>query len=313
MILSAQIFDTFDRCERRSAFEQEYEVVTISPLGLLYKAVEESLVAVNPLEGIGFAINQACSRYDVNSGELSPLSAVRHVESMAEVIGLALREKFGQAQRIPNFRIGEHEWQSNLFEIRGELHRLVLASHLDDDSLRSYAHSWQTIGELAVVERPVNLTIVIIGHQRGGRRHSHWAKGFQHPVQKSIRFSPRKRDDGFTGNWKTFWREQSNIGPDTWLNQMRNDGVLGELIVSRRVAYRADDARMAQAKADMLALAERIPLASQESPMRRSSCDELGRGACPWQPVCYSSETVQVSALPRLYRIREMPLVEQAG
>jgi hypothetical protein len=302
MIVSSRLFDTFDRCPRRLAFERDYEPRNISPLGLLYAAVEAAL------EGGSYsdAILDITQRLDVSAGDLSPISVVRHVESMAEVISMALNAKLGHMRRLAPVSLGDHQWQSNLFEDRsGFLHRLILASHMDDDSLRSYAHSWGTIGELAALERPIILTIVIVGAQRGGRRHSAWSKGFLHPIQKVLRFQQRKKADGFTQGWKECWREQTEIKAATWLDRMRLDEVLPDLIVSRRLLYRADDERMKQARRDMLALIPLMESATVEEPMRRSSCDELGKGACPFQAVCYSPTPAGPEDLPLLYQIRE--------
>jgi hypothetical protein len=305
MILTAQTFDTFDRCSRRLAFEREYEPRSISPLGLLYAAVEAALAGDDAKD----AILDLTQRLDVISGELSPVSVVRHVESHAEVISLALTAKLGRMKRLDPLPLGGHKWRSNLFEGRsGDLHRLILVSHMDDDTLRSYAHSWGTIGELAALERPITLTIVIIGPQRGGRRHSAWSKGFLHPIQKNLRFAPRKRDSGFTESWKTVWREQSEIKAETWLERMKMDEVLPDLIVSRRIVYNPDDERMVQARRDMLALIPKMETASADEPMRRSSCDELGKGSCPWQAVCYSATPATPGELVHLYRPRETPL-----
>ena len=308
--MNAQDFDTFDRCPRRFAFEREYEPSTISALGLLYAAVEGSMTAVDPIQGAKDAIMERTARLDISAGELSPISVVRHVEATAEVIALALREKLGRAKRVEDVALGNYSWQSNLFDCKG-LHRIVLASHMDDDTLRSFAHSWGTIGELAALERPITLTIVLVGAQRGGRRHSHWSKGFQHPVQRSaLRFAARSKDDGFTKGWKQIWREQTDIKAETWLNRMESDEVLSDLIVSRKIQYNAEDARMIQARKDMLTITESMQEASTEAPMRRSSCDELGRGPCPWQSVCYSPQTVSPAEMPHLFRARETPLVE---
>lgn len=306
MILTSQLFDCFDRCARRLAFERDYEPTTISPLGLLYAAVEAALIGNDPAQAAKDAILDLTQRLDVNSGELSPISVVRHVEAMAEVIALALRARFSQMQRLDLASFGEHRWKSNLFERRsGDLHRLILASHMDDGSLRSYAHSWGTIGELAVLERPIALLIVIVGAQRGGRRHSAWSKGFLHPIQKVLRFQQRKKADGFTQGWKECWREQTEIKAQTWLDRMRMDEVLPDLITVRRVQYRAEDERMKQARRDMLALIPRMEAVTAEEPMRRSSCDELGKGACPFQAICYSPTPVEPADLPQLYRACE--------
>lgn len=306
MILSAQLLDTLDRCARRVAFEREWESRSISPLGLLYAGVEGSLTATDPIYGATGAIREKASHLEVNAGELSPLSAVRHVESMAQTIALALRMKLGQGARPEPIKMGDHEWQSNLFECRGELHRIVLCSHLDDDSLRSFAHAWQTVGELAALERPLTLTMVIVGAQRGGRRHSHWAKCFQHPVQKSaLRFSARNRDDGFTKGWKPVWREQTSINAETWLDRMRSDGVLEELIVSRRIQFNGSDERMKQARNDILRLAELAGASRTSDPMRRSSCDEIGKSPCSFSACCYSPTAATPEDFPGLYRHRE--------
>lgn len=309
MILDSQIFDTFDRCPRRFAFECTHEPLTISALGLLYAAVEGSLTAPDPCQGANDAVLELTQRMDVSAGDLSPISVVRHVEAMAEVIALALRERLGKGRKVDDIALGEHTWHPSLFECRGELHRIILVSHIDDDTLRSFAHSWGTIGELAALERPITLTIVLVGSQRGGRRHSAWSKGFQHPVQKNLRFSPRKKDNGFTGNWTTVWREQGNIKPDVWLNQMRNDEILEELIISRRIQYNGEDARMIQARKDMLVIIPLMEEATEDAPMRRSSCDELGRGPCLFQPVCYSPALVSPDEFPHLFRPRETHLV----
>lgn len=309
MILTAQLYDTFDRCHRRLAYERTHEPLTISPLGLLYAAVERSLMALDAIQGVKDAVANVTSRLEVNSGDLSPISSVRHVQAMGEVIALALREKLGQATIPAPVPLESHEWQPGLFDFKGSLHRIVLASHLDDDSLRSFAHAWQTIGELAAMERPIFLTIVVIGAQRGGRRHSHWTKAFQHPIQKSaLRFAPRKKNDEFTANWKPIWREQSNISAETWLERMKSDEVIGDLIVSRKINYDGEDQRMIQAKKDMLEIAEQMETARTDAPMRRSSCDEIGRGACPFQACCYSPDGITPMDLPHLFRRK--PLVE---
>jgi hypothetical protein len=304
-MISAYDFDIFDRCSRRFAFERTHEPRSIFPTGLLYAGIEGGLVAP---DGAFDAIRALTARLDVQSGDLAPISAVRHIGFMAEVIALALTRKLGIVQKAKNVQFGTNEWRSNLFETRkGELHRIVLCSYLDDDSLRGFAHSWGTIGELAALERDMTLTAVVVGAQRAGRRHSHWTKCWQHPIQKSaLRFSRRKggKAEGFTDRWREVWRELTDISAATWLDKMVADDVLGDLIVSRRIPYRAEDARMMQARADMFTILPQMASASVDDPMRRSSCDEVGRGACPWQHVCWSPTPVAVEDLEHLYARR---------
>jgi hypothetical protein len=270
----------------------------------MYRGVEGGVVAPDPGEGAKDAVRAVTAVKDVDAGQLAAISAVRHVGLMAEVIALALRRKLGPMARLDPVPLGRHQWHSGLFETRSAiLHRFVLVSHIDDDVLRGFAHSWGTVGELAALGRDVTLTFIAIGAQRGGRRHGAWSKCFQHPVQKTmLRFGRRKGSNGFTDGWKEIWREQTDIAAARWLDQMQADDVLGDLIQSRTVPYRKDDARIAQAKSDMLTILPAMASASVDSPMRRSSCDDPIKGACPFSPLCWSPSPVEIADLAHLYR-----------
>ena len=304
MILEPRIFDTFDRCPRRYALERTHEPRSISGLGLMYAGVEGGVVAPDPGEGAKDAVRAVTAVKDVDAGPLAAISAVRHVGLMAEVIALALRRKLGPMARLDPVPMGKHLWHSGLFETRSAiLHRFVLVSHIDDDVLRGFAHSWGTVGELAALGRDVTLTFIAIGAQRGGRRHGAWSKCFQHPIQKTmLRFGRRKGSNGFTDGWKDIWREQTDIAAARWLDQMQADDVLTDLIQSRTVPYRKDDARIAQAKSDMLTILPAMESASVDSPMRRSSCDDPIRGVCPFSPLCWSPSLADIQELSHLYR-----------
>ena len=238
MILESRLYDVFDRCSRRLGLEKTHEPRSISPIALLYAGIEGGLLSGDPLN----AIRAITAEKDVTSSDLAPMSVVRHVGFMAEVISLALSRKLGQMSRPVDVDFGPHQWRSNLYETAKGLHRIVLVSYLDDDALRSFAHGWGTVGELAALERDVTLTAVVIGASRGGRRHSHWSKCYQHPIQKScLRFGRRKggKAEGFTDNWREIWREATDIPASVWLDKMQADDVLGDLIQSRRIPYRA--------------------------------------------------------------------------
>ncbi len=308
MIVTSQLLDTWDRCPRRLALERTHESRSISSIGLLYAGVEGGIVAPDPCAGAIDSIRAITARFDLQVGDLAPISVVRHVGFASEVISLALVRKFGRFKRIDPVAFGEHQWQSNLFERKnGDLHRIFLVSHLDDDSLRAFAHAWGTVGELAALERDISLTAVVIGAQRAGRRHSHWTKCYQHPVQKSqLRFSRRKggKAEGFTEGWREVWREQTDISAATWLDKMDADEVLGDLIRSHRIPFRPDDHRIVKAREDMFTILPQMETASIDDPMRRSSCDEVGRGACPWQSLCWHPSAVTLEELDYLYRRR---------
>ena len=166
------------------------------------------------------------------------------------------------------------------------------------------AHAWATIGELAGSGRPLTLHAIVIGAHRGGRRHSAWSKGYLHPVNNSLRFAPRKggKNAGFTGEWREVWREKhSRCSTQAWLQQMQEDGVLEQLVNSRPIKLDVSDRRLLAAKSELVQIRALMEKASPEAIMRRSSCDETGRGPCPHQVVCYSPIPITHAELERLF------------
>jgi hypothetical protein len=311
MILSAELLDGYDRCERRFAFNQKYDPKIISPLGVLYAAVEAGIVSSDPEQAAKDETMRIASRKDILLTEINKFTTVRHVGYVAGIIAVALQDRFGAFSPVPD----TDTWRSGLFKTQsGKHHRIELVNTWDDDRLRACAHSWRVIGELAALEAPLTLTAVIIGPQRGGRRHSEWSKGLLHPVNKALRFAPRSaKKTGFNDSWEKVWREhQGEISTAKWLSAMKQDEVLDSLIISRDIAYNADDNRMVAARREMEYLAVAMEGSYERSPMRRSSCDETGRGACVWQNVCYSPTEASPTDFPELYQIRGTPDAERA-
>lgn len=308
MILSARLLDTFDRCPRRLAFERSYSTRLISPFGLLYRALEYALTADDPEQAAKDETMRIATTHELILRDLSNFLTIRHTGYLAAIIALALRNRLGPLARVP----ATPEWESSLFSTEsGTYHRIELVSHFDDDRLRASAHSWRVIGELAALEAPLTLTAVVVGPQRTGRRHSEWSKGLRHPVNRALRFAPRQnKKTGFGDTWEKVWREQTDIPTLAWLNQMKLDGVLDQLIVSREIAYNSDDNRMIAARREMKEIAALMPSSTETSPMRRSSCDEFG--GCPFQSVCYSPTPATPASFPHLYFPLDRPHVVPA-
>ena len=328
-ILSARHLDIWDRCERRYAFERDYAPMTISPIVLCYAALESALTAPDPEEEAKATAMRLCSSYDLQCQTISSqghaVSAYEiatHHGYLAGIIAVALRQRLGLLTSLAPVLTDAYEWRSALYQdADGEAHRITLVSHWDDDRLRAEAHSWHTIGELAALGRPLTLHAIVIGPHRTGRRHSPWAKAVLHPTNGQLRFKrrsstgdvahkkdghPSRKGDGFTVGWRDCWREkQQRVGTAEWLRVMALDDVLKELVISRRIVLDETDARLVAARKEMCQLVRRMGKASAQEPMRRSSCDETGRGPCPFQLVCYSKKPgVTPADLPRAYRAR---------
>jgi hypothetical protein len=303
VILSAEMLDVIDRCERRFAFSREWESKSISPLALLYRALESAIQSDSSEQTAHDVTLEVARTHELQTGSENAFMLIRHYGYLAGILAVALRERFGAFSKLPPKHTTDFEWESNLFRAGKKNHRIVLVSHMDDDRLRAIAHEWGTVGELAALEYPLTLTIVIIGASRKGRRHSAWTEGYLHPTNRTLRFKRRQKGNGFTDSWEQVWREhKGEISTEKWLQVMKDDGVLDELILSREIAYRAEDYRMISARREMVEVMGRMDSASESSPMRRHSCDVTGRGCCEFQSACYAPIETSPSQLVHLYR-----------
>jgi hypothetical protein len=307
MILSSEKLSCLDACERKFAYQQKYDSKLISPLGVLYAAVEAGIVDADPEQAAKDATMRAAAHKEIILTEINRWTTVRHIGYLAGIIAVALQDRLGALKRVNTLQGDDFDWESALFETAsGVKHRIELVSHFDDDRLRAAAHSWRVIGELAALQTPITLTAVVIGPQRGGRRHSEWAKGLLHPSNKALRFAPRSaKKAGFNDSWEKVWREhRSEISTEKWLDALRQDGVLDSLILCREIPYKAEDNRMTVARRDMVFATYAMEGASENSPMRRSSCDDWG--GCQFAHSCWSATEATPADFPQLYQIRGM-------
>jgi hypothetical protein len=310
MILSAEQLVTLDACQLRCFYDQRYVAKSITPLRMLYAALEAGLLDSEPEQAAKDACMRLASTRELQVEHLNAFMTIRHIGYMAGIIAVALRDRLGALQKV-QYRT-DLDWESGLFEnLEGKRHRIELVSYLDDDRLRASAHSWRVIGELAALEAPLTLTAVVIGAQRGGRRHSEWSKGLLHPVNKVLRFAPRnQKKAGFNDAWTKVWREQqSEIATEEWLSAMKADDVLESLIISREIPYREDN-RIATAKRDMHRAEIMIPRLTENSPMNRGACDAWG--GCPYALCCWNPTPVSPGELPKLYQVRGTPATARA-
>lgn len=308
MILNAETLVTLDSCQLRCAYEQKYVPKSITPLRMLYAALEAGLLDTEPEQSAKDECMRLASTRELQVEHLNAFISIRHIGFLAGIIAVALRDKLGILTRVPMRETDDFVWESGLYQSQEGLHRIELVSHLDDDRLRSTAHSWRVVGELVALEAPLTLTAVVIGAQRGGRRHSEWAKGLLHPINKGLRFARKnQKNSGFGDTWEKVWREhRSEINTERWLQGMKDDGMLEDLIISREIPYNPDDNRMALAKRDMRMATFAVEGVSESSPMSRGACDDWG--GCPFAFACWSPTPKTPSDLPHLYSLLGTPV-----
>lgn len=322
---SARDFDTFDRCERRYAFERRWAPRILSTTALLHRSFDAALGSPDPEGAARAEALRLASTHDILTTALDPYASALHLGALAGIVAYHLNTLHGKLRRALAPEAERWHWDSGVWQdSAGGLHRFALVDHWDEDRLASEAHSWATVAELVVLRQPLQLHGVVVGPARGGRRHSPWTKGLIHPMTRGtvkqvsslgLRFAPRGKNKtaGFTDAWTSVWREiRTDISTAHWLEAMARDRVLDDLVATRTVRFAAGDARLAAAERDMTGLRERMAAAATDAPMRRTACDALGRGACPFQSVCYAAKAIQPGDLPLLYRERRTDLAEVA-
>lgn len=303
MTLDAISVESFERCRRQWAFTQEYEMIRVTPMGTLYKALHLTLTSPFPLWESQAAmiakdsVMHEAGERGVWTNASDPYRQMKHYSALAEVLARILRQPSAEPLEIhPLVKIGDHQWQPQSYLIDGgmRLMRIVICDHWDDDRQLAELHSWRTVGDVSSTGLPMTLRILVIGQSQEGRRHSFWTKGQQHPRNKQLRFTRKHaKSEGFAGSWQTVWREESGISAQVWLEQMARDGVLKELAFNRQVKVPSKEQRE-KALTDIARIGHEMELVRFEKaahclePMTRSACDDPIRGQCPFQCVCFS-------------------------
>lgn len=292
MTLDATTVESFERCRRQWAFQRDHEMIRVTPMGTLYRALNLILCAeqAEPNDAALYVMKEAGER-GVWTEAANPYQQMKHAAALAEVLARVLRQpSAAPLSTHPPVKVGDHLWQPNsLLTDNGlRLMRIVICDHWDDDRQLAELHSWRTVGDVSTTGLPMTLRILVVGQSREGRRHSFWTKGQSHPINKQLRFQRKHgKADGLSASWETVWREEAGISAQVWLEQMARDGVLKELAFDRQVKVPGPEQRK-KVLYDIKNIAESMTSTVGPYPMTRSACDDPIRGACPFQCVCFA-------------------------
>lgn len=232
---TASLLISADRCFRREFLEREWELGVVKVQSELYSSIELGLTVLSDDPALAAAdhlMDIAVERgLDTNQQDL--LDHAQHFAALAEIITWTLRT--GDAwERVPSIPIAGHMWHSGAFSNGQTMRRVILVDRWDDERLLAESHSWAVAGECAVYGVPMDLYVVVLGSSRDGKRHGPFSAGYTHPIAKNLRFKKRDGED-FGETWKKVFREQSDFTREEWLEQMTDDGVLGEYLEIHRV------------------------------------------------------------------------------
>lgn len=300
MILNATRCESWDRCRRQWAYLEDWEMIRVTPLGSVYRALHAALQATD-YPGPQFArehVMREAAERGVWTARHDPYDQMVHHAHLAECLARVLRQPSDESRESDRaYDVGSHIWQLASYPVDGGLRlmRFLLVDHWDDDRQSAELHSWRTMGDVCVTGLPMTIRVAVIGQSRGGRRLGHWTRARRHPLNKGIRFARKHgKDDGLAGSWAWVWRETSDIGVLPWVEQMSRDGVLTESAFNVQVRVPAEGARqrvledIERIGAEMERHERADKHFSIQYPMTRSACDDPIRGPCPLQCVCYA-------------------------
>src|SRR5271155_2759674 len=114
--LSAEMLDSYDRCERRFAFSRAWESKSISPLALLYRALESAIQSDSPEQTAKDVTLEIAQKSELQTGGENAFMVIRHVGYLAGIIAVALTERYGKFTKLPPKHTKDFEWESNLFQ-----------------------------------------------------------------------------------------------------------------------------------------------------------------------------------------------------
>ena len=112
----------------------------------------------------------------------------------------------------------------------------------------------------------MQMAVIVLGQNRSGKRHSAWARGLRHPLNKKLRFRKKNdKSDGFKSSWLEVWREDfDDITTAAWLQAMLDDGMLQDLCFSVEIPVPEKAAReriveMAARKLEKIQNLDKLP------------------------------------------------------
>jgi hypothetical protein len=260
MLPTDELLTQTEICERSAFWALDWQRAKITFQELLGLGVREGVTTsrVDHGEAAGEFVIGIASQREILTKELNVYDLCVHNASIADIVSCAIRRPQEPPWTVPapHTLPNGMEWQGSAFLAPGgaSLRRIVLVSHWDEDRHYSFARSWETIGNVALYQLPMQLAICILGQARGGKRYGYFSRGYRHPINRGLRF--RKRTDAtskFKSSWEQIFREDFDEIPTAdWLSAMHQDGVLADSCFSVTV-----DVPNAEARKHVLELASR--------------------------------------------------------
>lgn len=288
-----ELLTAYETCQKKGALASIWRREKLTTVETLRESLYRVLTAKDTQEPTfgdmaGSEVMEIASSPGIETDTPDKYACAMNLACLSDLLVTSLRKKNDPAWMVPE---PLQNWKSAcLMSPEGDvLRRLLLVSHWNDDRHYSECRSWFTLGEIAAYNLPMQMIVLVIGHERNGRRHSHWTKALRHTIGRTnIRFQRRvgNTSGGFKDSWTEIWREDHDeIDREMWLNAMLKDDVLQKLCFRVDVPVLSPVNRqwildLADSKLDAMSRDDRKPL------LNLSTCD--WPVPCQFRKACHS-------------------------
>lgn len=294
-MLDAPSLTTFQRCRRWYLFRSEYLPERWLPKILFDSCLREAVFLLSNGEDPKKAADTANARFmriAADSGldvvGVNPYRIAQDYCAMLDTITRALSKTQLMCVRVDPQ--SPQSWSLSCWiDDTGTLHRWITVSRWDEDAMAREAHSWATVGDMAIADSPMILHVIEIGQQRNGRHGAAWSRAYKHPSLHNLKHHFRRRDGKSFQGWDSVYlADDSRHDADAWVNQAWEEGALEPLIHEIRFKPLSESARsetLVQIEQITEEIKELDGKGWKDLPMSRPACD--GFPPCPFSFVCY--------------------------
>lgn len=275
-MISTEDFINFDTCPRSQVFTARYQPLRLSLNGALNESLYTALSAGSPIAASDKLMELAARPgIEIESRSLYD-SAIHHSRLVELLASYVLAVGPLKVPESIACEWGDLQPRSFLTE-DGRLRRVVLCDRWTPERELLERFSWRTAIDSAITNRPMIITALVIGRVQNGFRPSVWTTGYEHPMTREIRV--QKREGKFTENWRSHYRENTQIKALEWLRIMQEDGAFEGRVFS--VAQSPDPSVLPQ----VAEMAREMGSTRQT----RSSCYRFK--PCPFLPACSTNQS----------------------
>lgn len=302
-LIDATSLTEFQTCRRKFIFSRQWRATRWIPKMLLDSCLRQGIYELSKGKSIEDVRIEATTRLFATGANPgldipghNPYTIAQDLAAILETVLTALSKKsLPPMTPIESKAINDNlEWVFLAYEDdKGNLHRYVTVDRFDDNRLSQEMHSWYVFGDVCMSRKPMFLHFIEIGQLRDGRRHTPWARAYQHEyIANRIKFQ-RKGNKKLQGEaWKAvFLADSSVLNADSWVESMEADGVIDTLIHDCEVNIPSMDhiqncRRDIKTEATQMQEWIRSIQNPHRVPMSRHACDMPY--PCAFQPACYS-------------------------